>query len=118
MSPFPSLNPIMKPKSIALIGASTKEHTIGSDILKRLTEYGFTGNLYPVNPKADTIGGLKAYASVKEIEGPVDLAIIVINAKHVLSVIDECHEKGVGGLCVISALKSQEPPAQLLKPNF
>ena len=103
MSPFPSLNPIMKPKSIALIGASTKEHTIGSDILKRLTEYGFTGNLYPVNPKADTIGGLKAYASVKEIEGPVDLAIIVINAKHVLSVIDECHEKGVGGLCVISA---------------
>ena len=93
----------MKPKSIALIGASTKEHTIGSDILKRLTEYGFTGNLYPVNPKADTIGGLKTYASVKEIEGPVDLAIIVINAKHVLSVIDECHEKGVGGLCVISA---------------
>lgn len=103
MSPFPSLNPIMKPQSIALIGASTKEHTIGSDILKRLTEYGFTGNLYPVNPKAAAIGGLKAYASVKDIEGPVDLAIIVINAKHVLSVIDECHEKGVGGLCVISA---------------
>ena len=103
MSPFPSLNPIMKPQSIALVGASTKEHTIGSDILKRLTEYGFTGNLYPVNPKADAIGGLKAYASVKDIEGPVDLAIIVINAKHVLSVIDECHEKGVGGLCVISA---------------
>ena len=100
MSPFPSLNPIMKPQSIALIGASTKEHTIGSDILKRLTEYG---NLYPVNPKADAIGGLKANASVKDIEGPVDLAIIVINAKHVLSVIDECHEKGVGGLCVISA---------------
>lgn len=111
MTPFPSLDPIMKPKSIALIGASTKEHTIGSDILKRLIEYGFTGALYPVNPKAGIIGGLKAYASVKDIAGPVDLAIVVINAKHVLSVIDECHEKGVGGLCVISAGFKESGPA-------
>ena len=103
MTHIASLDPIMKPKSIALIGASTRDHTIGSDIQKRLVEYGFTGPIYPVNPKAPTVGGLKAYASVLDIEGPVDLAIIVINAKHVLSVIDQCHEKGVGGLCVISA---------------
>lgn len=103
MTKKPSLDAIMKPKSIALIGASTKEHTIGSDILKRLTEYGFTGTIYPVNPKAETIGGLKAYPSVLDIPEVVDLAIIVINAKYVLSVIDQCHEKGVGGLCVISA---------------
>ncbi len=103
MTHIASLDPIMKPRSIALIGASTRDHTIGSDIQKRLVEYGFTGPIYPVNPKAPTVGGLKAYASVLDIEGPVDLAIIVINAKHVLSVIDQCHEKGVGGLCVISA---------------
>lgn len=103
MTHIASLDPIMKPKSIALIGASTRDHTIGSDIQKRLIEYGFTGKIYPVNPKAPSIGGLKAYASVLDIEGPVDLAILVINAKHVLSVIDQCHEKGVGGLCVISA---------------
>ena len=98
-----SLDAIMKPRSIALIGASTREHTIGSDIEKRLLEYGFKGALYPVNPKAGIIGGLKAYPSVLDIEGDVDLAIIVVNAKYVLSVIDQCHEKGVGGLCVISA---------------
>ena len=119
MTPFPSLDPIMKPKSIALIGASTKEHTIGSDILKRLIEYGFTGALYPVNPKAGIIGGLKAYASVKDIAGPVDLAIVVINAKHVLSVIDECHEKGVGGLCVISAgFKESGPTGAALEAQL
>ena len=103
MTHIASLDPIMKPRSIALIGASTRDHTIGSDIQKRLVEYGFTGPIYPVNPKAPTVGGLKAYASVLDIEGPIDLAIIVINAKHVLSVIDQCHEKNVGGLCVISA---------------
>ena len=98
-----SLDAIMKPRSIALIGASTREHTIGSDIQKRLLEYGFKGALYPVNPKAGIIGGLKAYPSVLDIEGKVDLAIIVVNAKYVLTTIDQCHEKGVGGLCIISA---------------
>ncbi len=98
-----SLDAIMKPRSIALIGASTREHTIGSDIEKRLLEYGFKGALYPVNPKAGIIGGLKAYPSVLDIEGEVDLAIIVVNAKYVLRTVDQCHEKGVGGLCIISA---------------
>jgi len=98
-----SLNPIMKPKSIAVIGASTREHTIGSDIMKRLTQYGFTGPIYPVNPKGGLIEGLQAYPSVLAIEGAVDLAIIVVNAKFVLDVLSDCHEKGIRGICVISA---------------
>ena len=93
----------MKPKSIAVIGASTKEHTIGSDIMKRLQEYKFNGNIYPVNPKGGIIEGLQAYTSVLEIPGEVDLAIIVVNAKFVLSTIDQCHEKGIKGLCIITA---------------
>lgn len=97
------LDKVMKPRSIAVIGASTKEHTIGSDIMKRLTDYGFTGSIYPVNPKGGDILGLKVYRNVLEIEGDVDLAIIVVNAKFVLDTIDQCHQKGVGGLCVISA---------------
>ncbi len=97
------LDKIMRPKAIAVIGASTKEHTIGSDIMKRLKEYQFTGNIYPVNPKGGEIQGFKAYTNVKEIPGEVDLAIIVIAQKFVLNAIDECHEKGIKGICIISA---------------
>ena len=98
-----NLDKIMKPKSIAVVGASTKEHTIGSDIMKRLQEYKFNGNIYPVNPKGGIIEGLQAYTSVLEIPEEVDLAIIVVNAKFVLSTIDQCHEKGIKGLCIITA---------------
>jgi acetyltransferase len=98
-----NLDKIMKPKSIAVIGASTKEHTIGSDIMKRLQEYKFNGNIFPVNPKGGIIEGLQAYTSVLEIPSEVDLAIIVVNAKFVLSTIDQCHEKGIKGLCIITA---------------
>ena len=98
-----NLDKIMKPKSIAVIGASTKEHTIGSDIMKRLQEYNFNGKIYPVNPKGGIIEGLQAYTSVLEILEEVDLAIIVVNAKFVLSTIDQCHEKGIKGLCIITA---------------
>ncbi len=97
------LDKIMKPKSIAVVGASTKEHTIGSDIMKRLQEYKFTGKIYPVNPKGGIIEGLQAYTTVNEIPGEVDLAIIVVNAKFVLQTIDQCHEKGIKGLCIITA---------------
>ena len=78
------LDKIMKPKSIAVVGASTKEKTIGSDIMKRLQEYKFTGKIYPVNPKGGIIEGIQAYTSIEEIPGEVDLAIIVVNVKFVL----------------------------------
>ena len=98
-----NLDKIMKPKSIAVVGASTKEHTIGSDIMKRLQEYKFKGNIYPINPKGGIIEGLQAYTSVLEVPGEIDLAIIVVNAKFVLDTIDQCHQKGIKGLCIITA---------------
>ena len=97
------LDKIMRPKSIAVIGASTKEHTIGSDIMKRLQEYKFTGKIYPINPKGGVIEGLQAYTSVLEVPSEIDLAIIVVNAKFVLDTIDQCHQKGITGLCIITA---------------
>ena len=97
------LSKIMKPKTIAVIGASTKEHTIGSDIMKRLQEYKFNGKIYPVNPKGGIIEGLQAYTTVNEIPDEIDLALIVVNAKFVLSTIDQCHQKGIKGLCIITA---------------
>ena len=87
------LDKIMKPRSVALIGASTRAHTIGSDILKRLIEYGFTGPIYPVNPKGGEIEGLTVCPSVNDLPDNVDLAIIVINSAQVLDTIDQCHAR-------------------------
>lgn len=97
------LDNIMKPRAVAVIGASTRAHTIGSDLMKRLTEYGFRGEIYPVNPKGGVIEGRTVYRSVGEIPGDVDLAIVVVNRNFVLSTVDECHAKGIRGLCIITA---------------
>ena len=97
------LDKIMCPKSIAVVGASTKEHTIGSDIMKRLQEYKFTGKIFPINPKGGIIEGLQAYTTVNEVPENIDLAIIVVNSKFVLDTIDQCNEKGIKGLCIITA---------------
>ena len=97
------LNKIMSPRSVAVIGASNKEHTIGSDIMKRLVEYGFTGKIFPINPKDSEIQGMTAYPSVLEVPEEIDMAVIVINAKYVLSAVDQCHQKGIKGIVVISA---------------
>ena len=97
------LSKIMKPKSIAVIGASTKPKTIGSEIMQRLRDYKFQGNIYPVNPKGGIIEGFQAYTSVAEIPGEVDFAVIIVPQKFVLDTVDQCNQKGIKGLCVISA---------------
>ena len=97
------LDKIMKPKSIAVIGASTKPKTIGSEIMQRLRDYKFNGKIYPVNPKGGIIEGFQAYTSINEVPEEVDLAVIVVNAKFVLDTIDQCHKKGIKGLCIITA---------------
>ncbi|HAW44948.1 MAG TPA: GNAT family acetyltransferase [Sutterella sp.] len=98
-----SLDNIMKPASVAVIGASTREHTIGNDILKRLIAYGFQGRIYPVNPKGGTIEGLEAVTDIELLPEGVDFGLIVVNASRVLDAIDKCHAKGIRGVCVISA---------------
>ena len=97
------LSKIMKPKSIAVIGASTKPKTIGSELMQRLRDYKFQGNIYPVNPKGGVIEGFQAYTSVGEIPGEVDFAVIIVPQKFVLNAIDECNQKGIKGICIISA---------------
>lgn len=97
------LDKIMKPKSIAVIGASTKPKTIGSEIMQRLRDYKFNGNIYPVNPKGGIIEGFQAYTSILEVPGDVDLAVIVVNSKFVLQTVDDCNKKGIKGLCIITA---------------
>jgi acetyl coenzyme A synthetase (ADP forming)-like protein len=97
------LDPILRPKSIAVVGASRQPNTIGWQILDNLLRQGFHGPVYPVNPKAAAIHSIPAYPSVKEIPGPVDLAVIVVPKEHVSAVADDCIEAGVQGIVVISA---------------
>ncbi len=98
-----ALNALMKPKSIAVIGASATPGKIGYTVVKNLLDSKFEGSIYPINPNADEILGLKAYPSVKDVPGPVEAAIITIPAKYVLDVIDELGQKGVKGLAVITS---------------
>jgi acetyl coenzyme A synthetase (ADP forming)-like protein len=97
------LDAILKPRSIAVVGASRHPNTIGWQILDNLVKSGFTGPIYPVNPGATSIHSIRAYPSVAAIPDPVDLAVIVVRKQYVLEVAEECGRKGVGGLVVITA---------------
>ncbi len=92
MSDHP-LEEILHPKSIAVVGASASGR--GGGFLAPLRDFGFKGELYPVNPKYDEIFGLKSYARVGDIPGPVDYVISSIPAAGVLDLIDDCVEKQV-----------------------
>jgi acetyl coenzyme A synthetase (ADP forming)-like protein len=98
-----TLDPILRPRSIAVIGASRDPHTIGWHILDNLLRNGFHGPVYPVNPKADAIHSIQAYPSIAAVPEPVDLGVIVVPKEHVIPVVRECIESGVRGLVVISA---------------
>lgn len=93
----------LSPRSVAVIGASRTRGSIGAEVFGNLLKMGFEGPVYPVNPKAEVVGSVKAYPSVKDCPGPVDLAVIVVPASAVLSVVKECAEKGVRSLLIISA---------------
>jgi len=97
------MNGLLTPKSVAIIGASTTPGKIGHSVVKNLIDSKYEGKIYPVNPKADEILGLKCYHSISEIEGNVDAAIITIPANIVLDAIKECGEKGVKGAIIITS---------------
>ncbi|TSC58932.1 MAG: acetyl-CoA synthetase (ADP-forming), alpha and beta subunit fusion [Candidatus Peregrinibacteria bacterium Greene0416_19] len=94
---------LLSPRSIAVIGASATEGKVGHDILKNLATQGYEGAIYPVNPKGGEILGKRAYASVRNIPEPVDLAIIVTPGPTVLGLLGECAKKKIPSVIVISA---------------
>jgi acetate---CoA ligase (ADP-forming) len=97
------LDCILKPRSIAVVGASRRTGSIGRELVHNLIEFDFGGKLFPVNPRADFIHSIKAFPSVSEIPDPVDLAVIVVPREQVPEVVDDCGKKGVKGLVVITA---------------
>ena len=97
------LDPIFNPRSIAIIGASRHRGKVGYMIMRNLITNEYQGKLFPVNPNADSVWGIKAYPSVLDVPDTVDLAIITIPADLVLPVVEQCARKGVKGLVVITA---------------
>jgi acetate---CoA ligase (ADP-forming) len=98
-----AVNSFLSPRSVAVIGASRSRGTIGGEVFHNLVTGGFNGPVYPVNPKAEVVQSVVACGSVKDISGPVDLAVIVVPAALVLGAAIECGQKGVRGLVVISS---------------
>lgn len=97
------LNGLLRPKSVAVVGASATPGKIGYTVLDNLLTGGYKGPIYPINPSGGEILGLKVYATMAEVPGPVDAAIITVPAKFVSGVIDDCGKKGVKGLIVITS---------------
>ena len=97
------LDSFFEPRSVAVIGASREEGKVGHDVLRNLIQYKFAGKLYPINPKADEILGLKCFPSVRDVPCEVDLAVIVIPARFTPGVVEECAQKKVPALIIITA---------------
>ena len=102
METLSTLLPIFKPQSVAVIGASTSPGKLGHDILANLKNGGFPGPLYPINPKAEEILGLKVYKSITDTPAAPELAVVVIPAKIVAPTLEQCAAKGVKAAIVIT----------------
>jgi len=100
--PISRLDAILKPESVAVIGASTSPDKMGHEILKNIIAGGFKGAVYPINPKADVILELPCHKSVKDIAEAPDLAVIIIPARFVPQAVQECGKAGVKGAVIIT----------------
>ena len=106
------LDPFFAPRSVAVVGASARESSVGHALLKNLLfgrmdgsdrEAGFPGNVYPINPKGGEILGRKVYRNLRSIGEPVDLVLVAIPPRYVLELMDECADAGTKAVIVISA---------------
>src|SRR3954449_3138082 len=96
-----AMNRIMQPKAVAVIGASAEDGKIGNSVMKNLINGGYKGEIYPIHPKAADILGYKAYKSVKDVPGVIDVAVFAIPAKFVAGALVECGEKKIPGAVLI-----------------
>ncbi|HYM73526.1 MAG TPA: acetate--CoA ligase family protein [Stellaceae bacterium] len=99
---MPDLRPLLSPKSLAIVGAAADD-TIRGRLTKQLIEHGFDGPIYPVTRSRDEVLGYKAYRSVADLPEPVDLAVIVVPAAHVISTIEQCGARGIPAAVIISS---------------
>jgi len=105
------LESFFSPRSVAVVGVSREEGRVGHYVFDNLLSAGYVGSVYPVNPKADEVHGHRCYASVQDVPAPVDLAIVVVPAKYVSGVLEECGLSGIRAVIVISAGFKETGPA-------
>jgi acyl-CoA synthetase (NDP forming)/GNAT superfamily N-acetyltransferase len=98
-----SLKPLLAPRSVAVIGAGREAGGIGHEVLMNLVDGEFTGQLFAVNPHADRIGEIRAYPSIADVPGPVDLAVIAVPSAAVPAVVEACGLAGVGGAVILTS---------------
>jgi len=96
-----AMNRIMQPDAVAVIGASPEDGKIGNSVMKNLINGGYQGNIYPVHPKVAEVLGKRAYKSVKDIPGKVDVAVFAIPAPLVAGALKDCGEKQIPGAVLI-----------------
>lgn len=97
-----SIARLLSPSSVAVIGASTQPGKIGNAVLRNLVAGDFTGDIYPIHPSATQVQGLPAFASVLEVPGDIDLAVIAVPADTVSGLVEQCAAKAVRGVVVMS----------------
>ena len=97
------LDSLFKPKSIAIIGASSKDLSIGNVIIKNLVHFGYKGPIYPINPKEPEIRGIKAYPTIFDVPHDIDAAHVIIPSKFVPQIIEDCGKKGIKSVIINSA---------------
>src|SRR5450759_2520934 len=98
-----SLERVLRPRSVALIGASRKPHAVGHEVLRNLLASRFSGPIYPVNSRADRVLGIATYRSVEDIRDPIDLAVIAVPAAQAEEAVAQCGRRQVHGVVVLSA---------------
>ena len=103
MTSSPALAPLFRPSSVAVVGASRREDAIGHLVVRNLIDFGFTGPIYPVNPRARSVRGIPCYPSLAQVPAAVDLAVLVVPAPAVAQALADCGARGVRAAVVISA---------------
>lgn len=98
-----SFDALLRPRAVAVVGASTNPAKVGNSVLSNLIRDGFEGGIFPVNPTAAEVLGHRCYKSLRDIPDPVDLAIIVVAKDSVMDVLEDCKQKGVQGVICITA---------------
>src|SRR6185436_17803191 len=97
------LSRFLNPRAVAIVGASADLYRIGGQPIRLLTEFGYGGKVYPVNPKYPEIKGLTCYPSIAAVPKPCDVALVALSAQHVPGVIEECGRAGIPYALVLSA---------------